>query len=99
MRRLIGDISAARRCAGSTSAARCGGASASGANLNYGAFFGTSNDRDGLAATKVYYETEPSHLEALPGPAWRGVGSDVADARTPADLHDDLGQRTTAVSV
>ncbi len=36
-----------------------------GANLNYGAFFGTSNDRDGLAATKVYYETDRDQLGAL----------------------------------
>jgi hypothetical protein len=37
-----------------------------GANLHYGAFFGTTNDRDGLAATKVYYETDPGQLAALP---------------------------------
>lgn len=38
----------------------------SGANLGYGAFFGTTNDRDGLAATKVYYETSANQLTALP---------------------------------
>lgn len=38
----------------------------SGANLNYGAFFGTTNDREGLAATKVYYETGQGQLAALP---------------------------------
>src|SRR5438874_2332504 len=38
----------------------------SGANLNYGAFFGTSYDRDGLHSSKVYYETTPRQIEALP---------------------------------
>lgn len=38
----------------------------SGGNLGYGAFFGTSSDRDGLAATKVYYETGRGQLSALP---------------------------------
>ena len=38
----------------------------SGSNLGYGAFFGTTSDRDGLAATKVYYETGESQLQALP---------------------------------
>lgn len=38
----------------------------SGARLNYGAFFGTAYDRDGLYASKVYYETLPNQLEALP---------------------------------
>ncbi|MEO8751436.1 MAG: hypothetical protein ABI624_02030 [Casimicrobiaceae bacterium] len=37
-----------------------------GGNLGYGAFFGTSSDRDGLAATKVYYETGQNQLAALP---------------------------------
>jgi hypothetical protein len=34
--------------------------------LNYGAFFGTSYDSDGLHASKVYYEIVPSQIEALP---------------------------------
>lgn len=38
----------------------------SGANLGYGAFFGTSSDRDGLAASKVYYETGEHQLSAMP---------------------------------
>ncbi|MFM0631235.1 hypothetical protein [Paraburkholderia xenovorans] len=38
----------------------------SGGNLGYGAFFGTSHDRDGLAGSKVYYETRPDQLGALP---------------------------------
>jgi hypothetical protein len=38
----------------------------SGADLTYGAFFGTSYDQDGLFASKVYYETLPSQLAALP---------------------------------
>jgi hypothetical protein len=37
-----------------------------GARLNYGAFFGSSYDRDGLYASKVYYETLPHQIEALP---------------------------------
>ncbi|HWH42117.1 MAG TPA: hypothetical protein VNU21_19850 [Usitatibacter sp.] len=38
----------------------------SGGNLGYGAFFGTTSDPDGLAATKVYYETGREQLGALP---------------------------------
>jgi hypothetical protein len=38
---------------------------ASGSNLGYGAFFGTTSDRDGLAASKVYYETGESQIGAL----------------------------------
>jgi hypothetical protein len=38
-----------------------------GGNLKYGAFFGTSSDSDGLAGTKVYYETQPDQIGALPG--------------------------------
>ena len=38
----------------------------SGTNLGYGAFFGTTSDRDGLAAAKVYYETDENQLSALP---------------------------------
>jgi hypothetical protein len=38
----------------------------SGAGLHYGAFFGTAHDRDGLYASKVYYETLPQQIEDLP---------------------------------
>ena len=38
----------------------------SGSDLGYGAFFGTTSDRDGLAASKVYYETGQNQLSALP---------------------------------
>lgn len=38
----------------------------SGGSLGYGAFFGANYDRDGLAGSKVYYETGPSQIEALP---------------------------------
>lgn len=38
----------------------------SGANLNFGAFFGTSHDRNGLYGSKVYYETRPDQIDALP---------------------------------
>jgi hypothetical protein len=37
-----------------------------GGGLNYGAFFGTSSDRDGLSASKIYYETQPNQVGALP---------------------------------
>jgi hypothetical protein len=36
--------------------------------LGYGAWFGTSYDRDGLTASKVYYELKPSQLTDLPLP-------------------------------
>jgi len=35
-------------------------------SLDYGAFFGASTDRDGLYASKVYYETSPDQLSQLP---------------------------------
>lgn len=37
-------------------------------SLHYGAWFGTSTDRDGLHSTKVYYEMGPGQLAALPPP-------------------------------
>jgi hypothetical protein len=37
-----------------------------GSRLSYGAFFGTSYDQDGLYGSKVYYETLPEQIEALP---------------------------------
>ncbi len=40
--------------------------SGSGANLDYGAFFGTAYDSDGLYASKVYYEMRPKEFESLP---------------------------------
>lgn len=38
----------------------------SGGGLGYGAFFGANFDRDGLAGSKVYYETKSNQLDALP---------------------------------
>ncbi len=38
----------------------------SGSRLDYGAFFGTAYDSDGLFASKVYYEMGPQQLNALP---------------------------------
>jgi len=35
--------------------------------LNYGAFFGTAYDKDGLHTSKVYYEMSPNQVGALPG--------------------------------
>lgn len=40
--------------------------SGSGSRLQYGAFFGNSYDRDGLLGSKVFYETMPGQLDALP---------------------------------
>ena len=37
-----------------------------GGDLDYGAFFGASTDRDGLYASKVYYETTPHQVTQLP---------------------------------
>lgn len=37
-----------------------------GGKLGYGAFFGTSHDRNGLAGSKVYYEMQPGQIGALP---------------------------------
>src|SRR5262245_31528337 len=37
-----------------------------GSNLTYGAFFGTSYDRDGLYDSKVYYEAGPGTIHSLP---------------------------------
>jgi hypothetical protein len=37
-----------------------------GSNLNFGAFFGTSYDRDGLYSSKVYYESPPGRIDGLP---------------------------------
>jgi hypothetical protein len=45
----------------------------SGGNLHFGAFFGTSHDRDGLCGSKVYYETTPGQLPALPMPLFQVV--------------------------
>lgn len=38
----------------------------SGSGLHYGAFFGTGYDPNGLYTSKVYYETSPNQIEALP---------------------------------
>jgi hypothetical protein len=37
-----------------------------GSHLGYGAFFGANYDRNGLAGSKVYYETSANQIEALP---------------------------------
>lgn len=47
----------------------------SGCNLKFGAFFGTTFDRDGLYNSKVYYETTPGQLEALPAGLFRVVST------------------------
>jgi hypothetical protein len=36
------------------------------ARLDYGAWFGTAYDQDGLAASKIYYELQPQQIAALP---------------------------------
>lgn len=45
----------------------------SGSNLNYGAFFGTAYDPNGLYTSKVYYETSPNQVDALPSSLFRLV--------------------------
>lgn len=47
--------------------------SGSGSRLSYGAFFGSSYDHDGLASSKVFYETQPDQIHALPLPLFRVV--------------------------
>jgi hypothetical protein len=47
--------------------------SGSGSRLSYGAFFGSSYDHDGLASSKVFYETQPDQINALPLPLFRVV--------------------------
>lgn len=49
--------------------------SGSGSRLNYGAFFGTSYDGDGLATSKVFYETRPDQMQSLPLPLFRVVST------------------------
>src|SRR4029453_14655520 len=39
------------------------------------AFFGSSYDPDGLYASKVYYETQPHQIEALPLPLFGVVSA------------------------
>jgi hypothetical protein len=47
--------------------------SGSGSGLQYGAFFGSSYDQDGLATSKVFYETRPDEVDTLPLPLFRVV--------------------------
>src|SRR5215472_1508539 len=49
--------------------------SGSGSRLQYGAFFGSSYDRDGLATSKVFYETLPNQIQTLPLPLFRVVST------------------------
>lgn len=77
----------------------------SGGGLGYGAFFGANYDRNGLAGSKVYYETRPNQIEALPGgllhivrsvtnlmPTLRPLFTTIATARNAG------GQRLTYVA-
>lgn len=75
-----------------------------GGNLGYGAFFGTTSDRDGLAAAKVYYETGNSQLSALPAGLLnivRTVTALMPDLRplftTLSAMRREGGQRLTFV--
>lgn len=75
-----------------------------GGDLGYGAFFGTSHDRDGLAGSKVYYETRPDQLGALP-PGLIGIVNTVLALMpslrplftTISAMRDAGGQRLTFV--
>jgi hypothetical protein len=49
-----------------------------GANLNYGAFFGTSHDRNGLYNSKVYYEAGPGRIDGLPADLFGLVATALA---------------------
>lgn len=49
--------------------------SGTGSKLHYGAFFGTSYDHDGLSSSKVYYETRPDQITALPPGLFRLVST------------------------
>lgn len=51
--------------------------SGSGSRLHYGAFFGTAYDQDGLATSKVFYETRPDQMQSLPLPLFRVVTAAV----------------------
>jgi hypothetical protein len=50
----------------------------SGADLGYGAFFGTSHDRDGLYTSKVYYESGSGQIDALPASLFRIASTALA---------------------
>ena len=50
----------------------------SGSNLSYGAFFGSSYDRDGLFGSKVYYETGPGEIDCLPASLFGIVSTTLA---------------------
>jgi hypothetical protein len=75
-----------------------------GGDLGYGAFFGTTSDRDGLAATKVFYETGQSQLAALP-PSLLGIVQTVTALMpglrplftTLSAMRNEGGQRVTFV--
>jgi hypothetical protein len=76
----------------------------SGGNLGYGAFFGTSHDRNGLAGSKVYYETRADQVGALPPGLIAIVNTAMALMpslrplfTTIAAMRDAGGQRLTFV--
>jgi hypothetical protein len=71
-------------------------------NLGYGAFFGTTSDREGLSAAKIYYETDRNQISALPGSLLRVV--DMVTALMPnlrplfttlSAMRSEGGQRLT----
>jgi hypothetical protein len=73
-----------------------------GANLNFGAFFGTSHDRNGLYNSKVYYESGPSQIDALPADLFGVVSTAISMLpslrplfTTIAAQRDRGGQRLT----
>lgn len=73
-----------------------------GRNLHFGAFFGTGYDRDGLCTSKVYYETGPDQVTALPlglfrvvTAAWQAMPTLRPLFTTIASQRDLGGQRLT----
>jgi hypothetical protein len=73
-----------------------------GGRLDYGAFFGAGYDRDGLYSSKVFYETSPQQLDALPLSLMRVVSTALQQLPslyplfTTVSCHRDEGrQRVT----
>ena len=73
-----------------------------GSKLTYGAFFGSSYDRDGLYGSKVYYESGPGEIDSLPRDLLGVVSTSLATMpqlrplfTTISALRDTGGQRMT----
>jgi len=67
--------------------------SGTGSRLHYGAFFGTSYDSDGLSSSKVYYETTPNQITALPPALFRLVTTAMSTMPNLAPLFTSIACR------